>query len=202
MINIKKNNQLQSFLTEYTKGNVLIADNGAIEEIEQSNQHFTLTITHEVLTSDIVQFITFKQHENYTQGSEYNELSDVFDYDNVFSVTLADGEVVEVKEKTNEKAENNMTNTQLEYNNIIGKEFGIKVEQLIKHFGNTRFNKIKIVDGDYPTLYSNEGGVLLDGESITVNSYSKECKTITIENEYGEKFKLTVEEFDHCVYMV
>lgn len=96
MNNTEKNNQLQEFLTEYANGNVMLADDGAVEEIEQSNQHFTLTITHEVLTSDIVQFVTFKQYENYTQGDEYNELSDVFDYDNVFSVILADGEVIEI----------------------------------------------------------------------------------------------------------
>ena len=95
-----------------------------------------------------------------------------------------------------------MNNIKSQYKNIVGNKFGIKVEQLIKHFGNTRFNKIEIIDGDYPTLYNNEGGVLLDGESITVNSYSKECETITIENGYGEKFKLTIAEFDHCVYMV
>ena len=138
MNKIKNNNQLKAFLREYAKGNTLIADNGIIEEIEQSNQHFTLTVTHKVLSSDIVQFVTFKQHENYTQGDEYNELSDVFDYENVFSVTMADGEIVEV-EKTNEKVETIMTKLSIEQWAIIlenvslldeNEEFGNEIEIL------------------------------------------------------------------------
>lgn len=75
---------LQKFLADYANNEVLFASEGIIEEEQLTG---LLTITHEVLTSEPVYSVTFKQHESYTQGDEYNELSDVFDYDNIYIIT-------------------------------------------------------------------------------------------------------------------